>query len=287
WRWGRRNPLVASLAAAVTLLALALLTLAGIGYRNVSQAWEETKRQRDQTRDMLRTALLDQAKAHRLSTEAGRRWAALDALAPAAAIRPDLDLRDEFLRCLDLADVRPVADWQVGGELPIEGKKGKSALPFSPSPLPGNGAGEYRIRTVLGKRPLEVDLRDGQVHEMAMNLEAWSGPAVLSPNGRFFAARLPDRKETRGWDLEANRCVAVLPFAAHLLAFSDRSDQLALTYERDGEHPVKGRNWEVMVYRLAEKGWDVAGSWKCAAAFLDCLKFNPKGTLLAAGTGLP
>src|SRR5262249_8227108 len=99
WRWGRRNPLVASLAAAVTLLALALLTLAGIGYRNVSQAWEETKRQRDQTRDMLRTALLDQAKAPRLSTEAGRRWAALDALARAAAIRPDLDLRDEFLRC--------------------------------------------------------------------------------------------------------------------------------------------------------------------------------------------
>jgi WD40 repeat protein len=292
WRWGRRNPLVASLAGAVILLVLFLLALTSIGYWNVSQAWQEAKDQRDQTREMLRTALLDQAKAQRLSAEAGRRWSALDALRRAAEIRPGPELRDEYLRCLDLADVRPVATLVFPAEL----KPGPAPLPAIPGDAPSffgllghavHGTDGHGVRAVLTDGPTEWNLHEGHLRGLGGGLESFAPPAVLSPNGRFFAARLQARQETRVWDLNTNQCLGVLPFGARVLAFSDQSDRLALAHALKGDNPREEGQVEILVYRLTAKGLEQAGSWKSAAPGLDCLKFQPRGTWLAATMGLP
>ena len=87
----RRSPLVASLIAAVFLLAGALG--AGAVWANV------------ELEDRLREAYVEQARATRRSDEAGRRSRALALLADAAEIRPGQDVRDEAIACLALTDL--------------------------------------------------------------------------------------------------------------------------------------------------------------------------------------
>ena len=64
-------------------------------------------------RDKLFLALLNQARAGRFSRQVGQRLDVLDALAKAAAIRPDPQLRDEAIAALALPDVHPGPRWQA------------------------------------------------------------------------------------------------------------------------------------------------------------------------------
>ncbi len=88
-----RSPLVATLVAAVFLLAIAL----AIGFR-----WANVELQA-----RLRDAYVEQARATRRSEDPGRRTKALDLLAQAAAIRPGDDVRDEAIASLALTDLSP------------------------------------------------------------------------------------------------------------------------------------------------------------------------------------
>jgi eukaryotic-like serine/threonine-protein kinase len=100
WRWARRNPAVASLAASVALLLAALAissTLAAV--------WLNTERNRALAN--LWDAYLAQSHAGRSSRQAGQRFNSLDVLARAAKIRIDGELRNEAIACLALVDLRP------------------------------------------------------------------------------------------------------------------------------------------------------------------------------------
>src|SRR5207247_396977 len=136
WRWCRRNPVVASLTATAALLlisvtaVLSLAYLRELSFRTSLEAKETATRQAltreqqehtaaenaraaaDQARrdanSNLRQSLLAQAQALRQTTEPERRTKAIAALKQAAAIRPDIDLRTELLRCIDVAQIRPV-----------------------------------------------------------------------------------------------------------------------------------------------------------------------------------
>ncbi|HEV3079526.1 MAG TPA: protein kinase [Gemmataceae bacterium] len=135
WRWARRNPAVASLAALAGLLFVATLAAVSAGLWNVSIAKKDAETQRDvalqreqeaaglrnteakaraeaelregESREHLRESLGYQAQALRQSFQPGRRALALTALTRLAAMQKDSQTRDEFIRCLDLPDLEP------------------------------------------------------------------------------------------------------------------------------------------------------------------------------------
>jgi hypothetical protein len=62
-------------------------------------------------RDKLRLSLFERARAGRFSRRMGQRLDSLDALAQAARLRPDEELRDEAIAALTLPDVRRGPGW--------------------------------------------------------------------------------------------------------------------------------------------------------------------------------
>jgi len=105
WRWCRRRPLVAGLAAAVTVCLLAGTAI------STYFAVQANLRARDAT-ERLWSAYLAQAQAGRRSGAPGQRFESLKALAAAAAIRPSKELRDEVITCLGLADLEIERQWE-------------------------------------------------------------------------------------------------------------------------------------------------------------------------------
>jgi WD40 repeat protein len=113
WRWCRRNPVVASLLAAVAVL---LATVA------VVSTFSAARLQTALTKARLREAeaLIGQAHGTRLSRRHGQRIEALAALEKAAAIGRELDqppewfdpLRTEAIAALALPDVEVLQEWE-------------------------------------------------------------------------------------------------------------------------------------------------------------------------------
>lgn len=267
-RWVQRNPLPATLSAVVILLLFATLIATTVGYMTTALAQHET-------RQNLRTALLREAVAHRLSNEAGRRWRALEALAQAAAIRPGPDLRDEYLRCLDLPDLRPLG----GAVFPDDGDSTTTLLHFGHKPLP----------LLSGAGLLILDHANGQLAGPIKLAATLSSRSAISPNGRFLATGVAGRTGLLVWDLheqsEPHRLLNPdgQPLLPHCLAFSDTSERLAVACEAPSQPPT-GRCYALVVFDLTQQPPAIASRWQWDGLGLDCLRFHPNGELLAAGT---
>ncbi len=106
WRWARRNPLPAALGL---VLAIAITTLAvgsTIAAVKIDKARTEAVAAKNETREQLYAALLAQARASRMTPQAGHRIEALAAIQKAAAIHPSLELRNEAIGALTLVDLK-------------------------------------------------------------------------------------------------------------------------------------------------------------------------------------
>ena len=125
-RWCRRNPMVASMTAALALLLLLLALGASVAalwlHRERDAALDSLKRAEDAERrrtEQLATSYLEQARARRFSRQAGQRFQSLTALTEAVAIVRGMsldererdvrlsELRNEAIACLTLTDLRP------------------------------------------------------------------------------------------------------------------------------------------------------------------------------------
>ncbi len=112
WRWCRRKPAVATLAAAVALLVLAVAVVSSI-----AALW--LRDERNDATDKLWASYRDQARAGRFSRRVGQRFNSLDVLAKAVQIArqrhmPEerfLELRNEAVACLALPDLRLAKQW--------------------------------------------------------------------------------------------------------------------------------------------------------------------------------
>ena len=105
WRWARRNPLPATLGA---ILLIALTTLAfgaTIAAIKIDKSRSRAVAAEHDAREQLYASLLAQARASRMTGQAGHRIDALAALKKAAAIRPSLELRNEAIAALTLVDL--------------------------------------------------------------------------------------------------------------------------------------------------------------------------------------
>ncbi len=186
WRWARRHPARATAGAASLLLLLVVAGGSSFHALQLEREQQRTTNERDRAqraeavaREQLRSALLSEAKALRFTARTGQRFAALDAVRRATAIRPASDARSAALAALVLPD------WTTE-EIP--GLWTEKAPGTCVTPLPGFGAfihetesGQFSRRRFPGGQVEWTWAGVGSPH---------AGTTVVSPDGRWMAARL-------------------------------------------------------------------------------------------------
>jgi len=112
-KFARRNKAaLASAAIIAVLLVVGVMVSTWQAVRATRAEWVQ-RELRQQATERLWGSYLAQARANRWSGRAGRRFDSLDVLARAAALRPSLELRNEAIACMALADVRLAREWKV------------------------------------------------------------------------------------------------------------------------------------------------------------------------------
>ena len=264
WRWAKRNPITATLAAAV----IALLLAAGLGSTiaavRIAAARDRAVAAEKDATEKLYGSYLDQARASRL---AGRRFDALDALDKAARIHPSAAVRDQTIAALALVDFKAGERWP------------------KPASVYWNAAFDTKLeRYVVEEKVGQLSVRDVANHQEVVRLAGPSSPLGLvhgfSGDGRYVAAKFLD-DHTWIWELPSGRVVLRVrgqyAWTNGDAAFSRDGRIVAVTQPREG----------VSFYRLdhvppsgeldAERPWK---RWE-DAPFCHRLAFNPAGTHLA------
>lgn len=198
WRWCRRRPLVAGLTGSVLILLLVLVVGAPFAAWQLNRERIATLQARDDALHKLWSACLARSQAERFSGRPGRRFDSLEALRQAAAIRPSIELRNEAIACMALADLRVVVEWD-GYPSPGYGVAFDPALEHY---AVGDGQGHVSIRPV------------GEMKEL-VRLPGSGDPAWVirfSSTGHLLAAKHHpsgenDANRVRVWDWAHARLV--------------------------------------------------------------------------------
>jgi serine/threonine protein kinase/WD40 repeat protein len=306
WRWCRRKPVVATLAAAVAVLLLVIVTGTPIVALRLRHERDQSRLAEREALERLRQSYVAQAAVLRGSPEAGRRGASLNLLAEAARIRPSPDLRDEVIACLTLTDLRVVHEWE--GNLFTAGP-----IDFDPALeryARHEGKGDISVRRVAddsellrmrcpvrGGEPLvlvfspdgrwlaanyaqsrgryQCVVWDSRGGAPRLNVPgAWlAGGAIFDPSSRRVAVSLPNHA-VGIYDLdsgtEPKRIEGVPPL--EYLAFDPAGRHLAISSARDCVVEVRDVDTGEVTARLTHPGATRALSWA------------PGGSLLAVGS---
>jgi WD40 repeat protein len=233
---------LATRASVIGILLLAVISTAylfaesqrRVARRNLLLAEQQSARaeraEQDAT-EKLRNALLAQARAGRHSGHAGQRIESFEAVRQASAIRPGLDLRNEAIACLALADLRPL-----------------------PTPESSRGREQYSAFDETLERFVRVDT-DGAVSvcRVGDGVELVRLPERIS-RGNLYSAFSPDGRYLvlyhRGggllaWNLENRSRVLQLPHDDALMFCAFTPDSRTL---------VAGYNSSSLVFRDLKSG---------------------------------
>jgi serine/threonine protein kinase/WD40 repeat protein len=223
--------------------------------RNQSQLRQEAQAAKQDATEKLWASYTAEARARRLSREAGTSFDSLAAITKAAAIRPSLQLRNEAIASMVQADIR----W-------IDKKQ------FSPpiATMFDVAGACYASRDATGL----VSIHRVSDDTALAALPPTNSPAVgiwsFSPDGMLIPIRYADRR-MRVWDWQRSRCLLDInaPWTAD---FSSDSKQLA-TYDAG----------KIVLFNLGIGGGAPATQSKTFE--LDggpwYLRFNPAGQMLA------
>jgi|GEM_PF-868984 len=121
WRWARRHPTVAILAASLTLLILGVAFVAPVVAIRLENARQRAEAANQDARNQLRGATLARSRAERLTEEMGQRETGLKAVAEAAQLKPDQAVQTEAIAQLarfDTARGRRLSP-RAGPDLPV------------------------------------------------------------------------------------------------------------------------------------------------------------------------
>ncbi len=105
----------AALMSAALVIALCAATVAVFRFRRDAQQIRQAK---DDATEKLWTSYLAEARARRASGRAGQRFESLDAVRKAAAIRPNMAVRNEAIACLAVSDLRVSKQAVLKGHAP-------------------------------------------------------------------------------------------------------------------------------------------------------------------------
>jgi serine/threonine protein kinase/WD40 repeat protein len=213
WRWCRRQPVRASLIAA--LMAVTLLGAGGVfwQWRQTAAAMRRVERAERDAVEKLWGSYLAQAHANRWSGRAGRRYDSLEVLRQAAAIRPSLELRNEAIACFTLADARVAKQWQTAA---------RSLAVFDPNcerfAYWNPPAGLAICRVADGAELLRLPGGDGPLPVTRL---------CFSPNGELLAVASgsPESFRIQVWELRPREvlCEVVVEGSRQAMAFSPDS----------------------------------------------------------------
>ena len=191
WRWCRRRPLVAGLAGLVLTLLVVLAIGAPLAALRLNRERVATLQARDDAVRKFWSSCLARSQAERFSGRPGRRFNSLEALRQAAAIRPSIELRNEAIACMALADLRVAAEWEG---FPSPGY-GIAFDPLLEHYATSDGQGDISIRRVGETKEI--------VHLPGSGEPAWV--LRFSSKGRLVAAKYHrisenDANRVRVWD---------------------------------------------------------------------------------------
>ncbi|HWY88884.1 MAG TPA: serine/threonine-protein kinase, partial [Gemmataceae bacterium] len=228
----RRNQLfVASAALIATALVLGVAVSswqavkASRAEREQRRLGEAERKARQDATENLWAAYLAQARASRYSGEGGRRFDGLAALAKAAAIRPSLELRNEAIACMTLADIRAI---------PNSEKRFKSRQEYA---SPDNKLELYAVGNAAGTVSIRRVSDDGEISRVP-NLGA-KGPAspAFSPDGEFLTVSYGDG-QLRVWSL-ASSSVVFEAREGWLIQFTPDSKSITMIELTTGAPPYR------------------------------------------------
>jgi YD repeat-containing protein len=266
WRWCRRNPVVAGMAAAAAVgVIVAVLVLNQERSQTLKNLARAEGAERERT-EQLWKSYRDQAEARRFSRQAGQRFESLKALAEAARIARSLGLGDEVIADLrrkaivsltlpDLRLDRELAGWSADTtNMAIDDAFERYAL--------RDKHGAISVRRVA----------DGQefLHLPGTQPGGELWILTFSPNGRYLAAAYNPGHTLKVWDLERGEPVVTEPTVDEGLDFSPDSRRVAFGH-KDGE---------LIVYDLTTG--QVERRWRGPAGGCTGLQFHPDGRQFAA-----
>ena len=234
----RNKGTVAALSAVAAALIAGLVTSTFL-YLDKAKAQRAASRETDHARsaeadalEKLRGSYLAQAQAGRWSQRVGRRFAGLELLEKAAAIRPAPDLGNEAIACMALTDLRVIKEWNA---YPL----GATFVSFDRN---------YE-RCVYGDAQGTVHIRRIRDETEVVRLEGYEPPfqsLEFSRDGKLlFVASGRQRNRLEVWNLEPRALLLGLDqpmFRA--MDFSADSRLVAIASEQSN-NPVR-------IYSLAE-----------------------------------
>jgi serine/threonine protein kinase/WD40 repeat protein len=276
WRWCRRNPRLALMTGALTALVLALAVGIPVGVvldrqrqealanlDRAEQAEAEVTHQLERAQEAERDAQfgshLARARAYRYSGEVGQRFRSLAELAAAARLRPSLELRNEAVACLALADLRLTQSAELG-------VPGMTLLRFDAAfarCARSDERGNLSLRRVAADTEI-LTLPGPGTH--AFFLE-------FSPDGRYLAA-VYHQQPLHVWNLERGRLAWKMPTYTGGVAFS-----------RDGRLAVAAPDDHTLDVRAVPTGRAVADLHPGTG--IRGFAFDPTGDRLAVSTNQP
>ncbi len=164
--------------AVTTILLLALLlglAMIAASYR-VHRSQLRAELAEAEARDRSWHASLAQARAERLSTDAGHRARALAAISNATSIRPSVELRDEALAALALRDLETEVSWDL--------RPGALGFYFDPE-MKHYIVGYTRGDVSMFRLADNVPVRTFRAADAGLGTNASSFGAIFSATGRY------------------------------------------------------------------------------------------------------
>ncbi len=252
WRWARRNPINASLSAAVLTLAIGLMAAYSI-WLATSRARDEAVTQRNRA-EAATTAANDmrqraeaaereaQGRAHlarsialRQCGSVGQRHAALAEIRSAMALAPNPELtsqlREAAIAAMQKTDVLQIATFNVGSGIVLNYDDELAHLATCQLDKPDS---LVTVWDAAENSPL--------VELAGLSVPIWHATATFSPNGKYLAVTYslssPGRSERlQVWDWRQSQLILDLPIRCennvHSVAFHPNSRWLVVPWSDD------------------------------------------------------
>jgi WD40 repeat protein/serine/threonine protein kinase len=295
WRWGRRNPLVAGLSAAVLLVALggflgvlgqwqAAVAHQKVAEENAKQAWEnerEANKQRDDARDFAEQLRATQAElkntlyaAH--MNLAQHAWAANN-------VGLARELLEKYRPKLGESDLRNF-EWRYlyrlchPDLLTLQGHTGEvTSVVFSP-----DGKRLATATGLLSDRG-EVKVWDAQTGQELLSIQDAGPNVAFSPDGKRLAsgdgmrALPPAPGVVKVWDAQTGQ--ELLPLKGH------RTSVASVAFSPDGKYLASAAANRLRARGGEVKVWDAQTGEELRTFQGDsCVSFSPDGKRLASAS---
>ncbi len=206
---------------------------------------QQIQRAKDDATEELWTSYLAEARARRASGRAGQRFDSLDAVRKAAAIRPNLAVRNEAIACLAVSDLRPSKQATLKGHPPGD----LACFDFNLERyVVGEDNGSITVRAVANDQVMGVLSAPG------FTLMQICG---FSPNSRYLSVRYwQEREGEQGasesdcvWDLEQGK--AIVRVVQREAGLHELGSPLAVGFSPDSRLFVSSRpDGTVSIYDL-------------------------------------